>query len=256
MWFDGIDPRDPLQLTDGVYALLGRYYFLSNANIWIWGLLGNKNQRSWDYLPTLREKPEFGGRIQLPVLNGELGLSYNHREPGTDNFQMPGMLQETSVRYTEDKAGLDGKWTIGPGVWFEYVLKHNSHAPEQIPAYENYLNLGSDYTFAWGNGLNLLAEHFLYSGFSSTSGNFQTRNFTAASLSYPLGLLNRASVMVYRGWDDKSWYRFINFQRQYDNLSLYLMLFRNPESFSLYSSTLNNNLFSGKGFQIMATYNF
>jgi len=26
MWFDKIDPRDPLQLTDGVYALLARYY--------------------------------------------------------------------------------------------------------------------------------------------------------------------------------------------------------------------------------------
>jgi hypothetical protein len=25
MWFDHIDPRDPLQLTDGVYGLLGRY---------------------------------------------------------------------------------------------------------------------------------------------------------------------------------------------------------------------------------------
>ena len=27
MWFDKMDFRDPLMLTDGVYALLGRYYF-------------------------------------------------------------------------------------------------------------------------------------------------------------------------------------------------------------------------------------
>jgi hypothetical protein len=27
MWFDSVDPRDPLQLTDGVWALLVRYYF-------------------------------------------------------------------------------------------------------------------------------------------------------------------------------------------------------------------------------------
>ena len=40
MWFDRIDPRDPLQLTDGVYGLLARYYFLNNANLWIWGLYG------------------------------------------------------------------------------------------------------------------------------------------------------------------------------------------------------------------------
>src|SRR6056297_1659755 len=38
MWFDQIDPRYPLQLTDGVYGLLTKYYFLNNANIWFWVL--------------------------------------------------------------------------------------------------------------------------------------------------------------------------------------------------------------------------
>jgi hypothetical protein len=33
MWFDQLDPRDPLHLTDGVWGVLGRYYFLNNANI-------------------------------------------------------------------------------------------------------------------------------------------------------------------------------------------------------------------------------
>jgi hypothetical protein len=28
MWFDQMDPRDPLQLTDGVWGILGRYYTL------------------------------------------------------------------------------------------------------------------------------------------------------------------------------------------------------------------------------------
>ena len=41
MWFDQMDPRDPLHLTDGVWGLLARYYFLNNANIWLWGLYGN-----------------------------------------------------------------------------------------------------------------------------------------------------------------------------------------------------------------------
>ena len=36
MWFDQIDPRDPLRLTDGVWGVLGRYYFLNNFNIWAW----------------------------------------------------------------------------------------------------------------------------------------------------------------------------------------------------------------------------
>lgn len=33
MWFDEVDPRDPLKLTDGVWGILGRYYFLNNTNI-------------------------------------------------------------------------------------------------------------------------------------------------------------------------------------------------------------------------------
>ncbi|MFZ2339285.1 MAG: hypothetical protein WAW07_06110 [Bacteroidales bacterium] len=48
MWFDQMDPRDPLRLTDGVWGLLGRYYFLNNANIWLWGLYGNHDPRAWE----------------------------------------------------------------------------------------------------------------------------------------------------------------------------------------------------------------
>ena len=34
MWFDSMDPRDPLQMTDGVWGAMGRYYFNNNANVW------------------------------------------------------------------------------------------------------------------------------------------------------------------------------------------------------------------------------
>jgi len=256
MWFDGMDPRDPLQLTDGIYGLLGRYYFLDNANLWVWGLIGNKDPRGWDYVPTQIHKPEFGGRFQFPFLHGEMGVTVNHRLPGSNSAAIYGIPSGTPIQYTEDKAGLDGKWDIGPGIWFEYVLKHNSLAPIEIPELEHYLTLGSDYTFAWGNGLNLLAEHFVYASYNPPTGNNQSRNFTAASLSYPFGLRDRISAMIYRGWEDKSWYRFVNYQRQYDNLSLYLMLFRNPDSFRLYPARQDSGLFTGKGFEIMASYNF
>ena len=80
MWFDRIDPRDPLQITDGVYALLGRYYFLNNTNIWLWGLYGNNETKGWEFIPTESNTPEFGGRIQVPVPRGEIGLSYHTRK--------------------------------------------------------------------------------------------------------------------------------------------------------------------------------
>ena len=41
MWFDRVDPNDPLQLTDGVTGLLLKYTFQNNAAVWGWGLTGN-----------------------------------------------------------------------------------------------------------------------------------------------------------------------------------------------------------------------
>jgi hypothetical protein len=54
MWFDQMDPRDPLHLTDGVWGLLARYYFLNNTNVWLWGLYGNNNPRGWELVPVNR----------------------------------------------------------------------------------------------------------------------------------------------------------------------------------------------------------
>ncbi|MGB9906043.1 MAG: hypothetical protein ACPLRR_01495 [Candidatus Saccharicenans sp.] len=41
MWFDRLDPRDPIQLTDGVYGLLLRTYISTRTNLWFWVLYGN-----------------------------------------------------------------------------------------------------------------------------------------------------------------------------------------------------------------------
>ena len=123
MWFDRIDPRDPLQLTDGVYATLARYYFLNNANVWFWFLYGNDEPKGWELLSTTKKQPEYGGRIQLPLYTGELGLSYHRRQVGPDSINFSGIAGNYS-KLEEDRIGLDGKWDIGPGVWFEEVLKH------------------------------------------------------------------------------------------------------------------------------------
>ena len=74
MWFDQIDPRDPLQLTDGVWGILGRYYFLNNANIWVWGLIGNDQRKGWEVIPSVKNKPEFGFRVQMPIPGNYLSL--------------------------------------------------------------------------------------------------------------------------------------------------------------------------------------
>jgi hypothetical protein len=254
MWFDRIDFRDPLQLTDGVYSLLVRYYFHNNANIWLWTLYRNDKTKGWEQVASDKHSPEFGGRFQLPVPGGETALSMHHRRahfsPFADTIQ--GMIPEL---YPEDRIGIDGKWDLGIGLWFEGVAKHNGLENSMIHAWETYLNLGMDYTFSVGNGLNLITEYFRYSNKTVLAGKGLKGNFNALSVNYPFGLLNNISAVVYYNWEQQDWYRFINLQRKYDYLSLYLMVFWNPQHFALYNDSGDRNLFAGKGIQVMAVLN-
>lgn len=248
MWFDKIDFRDPLQLTDGVYGLLGRYYFQGNVNIWLWALYGNENTKGWEVAPTQKEKPEYGGRFQLPLFTGELAASYHYRKADYSDFYMmqPGV---TDPYFTDQLIGLDGKWDIGLGLWFEYTLKMNDEENIIFEEYEHYVNVGLDYTFGLGNGLNVITEYFRYEGTASN-------NYSVLSFNYPFGLMNRMVAAIYYNWDTEDLYRFISFQRDTDYWTFNLMVYWNPEGASIYSSSSERNLMSGTGVQFSAILNF
>jgi hypothetical protein len=253
MWFDRIDPRDPLQLTDGVYALLGRYYFLNNANLWFWLLYGNDNPKGWELLPTSGKVPEIGGRFQHPLFSGEIGVSYHHRLVGPDSLVFD---SESGYypRLKEDRIGLDGKWDVGPGIWVEEVLKHRQKS-ELLPVWENYVTLGVDYTFGIGNGLTATSEFFRL---NAASGLFMSGNhasFTALNLTYPPGFSDMLSVILYYGWEDESLYRFVSWQHSYNKWAFYLMAYWNPEKIAIYRNPEGENIFAGKGIQFMIVFN-
>jgi hypothetical protein len=252
MWFDSIDPRDPLQLTDGVYGLLVRYYFLNNANIWVWGLYGNKKLKGWDFLPTKPKSAEFGGRIQLPLGTGEWALTYHHRtlEPKLDPVGL-GQGMETSI--PEDRLGLDGKWDLGIGFWFEGTLTHQRTDFFPSP-WQRAVNIGLDYTFGLGNGLHALTESFFYTSSDKAFGSGENLSFSALSLSYPLGLLDNLSGIVYYDWDNKDFYSFLNWRRTYDRWTINIIGFWNPARFQIYRNLPENTLYAGKGFQIMIVF--
>ncbi|MFH1288899.1 MAG: hypothetical protein ABII25_09440 [bacterium] len=130
-WFDQIDPRDPLELTDGVYALLGRYYFLNNSNIWTWAMDARK--------------PEFGGRYQFPAPKGEIAFTYHHG-------RVASMDDDSENRYA-----IDGSFDLGIGLWSEAILN------------KKYLTVGADYTFDTGPGVHVLGEHSIKSAGHTTS---------------------------------------------------------------------------------------
>lgn len=256
MWFDSLDPRDPLQLTDGVYGLLMRYYFVNNANIWLWGLYGNDELRGWESVPTAEDSVEYGGRAQVPLFSGELAATYHHRRSDLSKSSLPiPSIPGVDPLTPEDRLGLDGKWDLGVGLWFEFALTHQDN--ELIPRpWERALSLGIDYTFSLGNGLNVMAEHFRFGRAEKLLAACDRVDFSALFFRYPVSILDDVTAIVYYEWDQGNWYRFLNWQRTYDRWRFNLIVFWNPESFGIYPSQQGSNSFSGQGFQFMVVFNY
>jgi hypothetical protein len=253
MWFDSIDPRDPLQLTNGVYGLLGRYYFLNNANIWAWALYGNEDLKGWETLPSDGREIEFGGRFQMPVPAGEMGFSYHHRRvnPNGTAFSMQYPAQGN---FPEQRIGLDGKWDIGVGLWFEgMVTRQDFDAPD--PRYQQFLTLGMDYTFSVGNGLHLLGEHLERVSSNHALGSGDNQSVSAMSCDYPVSLIDAVSVIVYYDWDNNNWSRFLNWQRTYDRWQVNVSAFWNADQTPPALDTAGSNGYGGKGIQFMLVFN-
>jgi hypothetical protein len=251
MWFDQMDPRDPLQLTDGVWGLLARYYFTNNTNIWLWGLYGNEEPKTWEIGQTPPRSPEFGGRFQTPMPRGEAALSFHHRKS-----DIPGIwfLQDPVYRVPENRVGIDARWDVEIGLWTEAVWIKKSRDAGMF-THQQILNLGADYTFGLGNGLTLLAEQLFYTMDEKAFQLGNINHFTGISLVYPVSIFDNISTILYYHWKQNNIYSFFNWQHQLNNLTLYFMAFWNPQTFRLPQQNETTQLFSGKGFQLMLVYN-
>lgn len=249
MWFDQVDPRDPLQLTDGVWGLLGRYYFLNNVNIWLWGLYGNDGPKTWEIGQTTRKTPEFGGRVQLPVPLGETALSFHHRKADLRDLDYPELEKVPENRY-----GFDGKWDLGVGLWLETSWIQKQRKAGQFTN-QQIINFGTDYTFGIGNGINIIYEQLLYSFDEKAFAFKKNIFFSGTSISYPLGILDNLSAIIYYDWTKNNFYNFINWQHQFNRFTFYLMAFSNPETFQLPQQSEAGLLFSGQGLQLMIVFN-
>lgn len=253
MWFDKIDPRDPLQLTDGVKGLLARYFFLNNTNIWFWGLYDNNDTKGLERTPTTNSSFEYGERFQLPIFDGEAGLSFHHRNTDIRAIEIT-LKSNGNTSIPEDRFGIDGKWDLGIGAWFEAVL---TQTQTDIPGlkYQRQWTLGADYTFDIGNGLYILTEFFRSENPTEAFGRANGTSFSAVSTNYPIGIVDKISGIVYFDWTNQTWYRFINWQRTYDNWIIYLLGFWNPNTVQLYQTQSGSNTFAGTGIQLMVVFN-
>lgn len=245
-WFDSVDPRDPLKMTDGVYAGLFRYYFFNNFNIWLWGVYGQDKTRGMDLLPSEEGSIEYGGRLQFPLFTGESGVSYHHRKVNV------GFINH---QYNEQRFALDGYWDIGIGAWYEAVAKYGDS--DLLPyQWQKLLTIGADYTIAIGNGVYTAAEHLITQVSREFSGRELEYNTTSLTIMYPFGIFDNISSITYYKWDDAQFYQFISWMRTYDRFAFNLNLFYYPQGSAKLDDTNLHIPKSGYGAQIMVMYNY
>ncbi len=250
MWFDQVDPRDPLQLTDGVWGLLGRYYFLNNANLWLWVLYPSSEPKTWEFAGTNMHFPEIGGRIQYPVPAGELGLSYHYRKADTrgNSLEIPEIN-----KVPENRIGLDGKWDVGIGLWFEATQTSFSE-PVNALTHQTMLSVGTDYTFGAGNGLNVIFEHLVYGSGEEAFHYPSALNFSGISVTYPLSMFTQLSAIFYYDWRNGNTYNYLSLKRQLKRLDVHLMAYWNPEKGLMPNQPSERNLYTGAGLQCMLVF--
>ena len=250
MWFDQIDPRDPLQITNGVYGVLLRYYFLNNANFWLWGLYGQDEPKGLEIVPSAKGSPELGGRFQIPLLKGDVAATFFRREMNLHNSPI-GVFAQQNNKF-ENRYALDGKWDVGVGLWFEAAILKKDVPLEEFSE-QHIFNIGLDYTFNFGNGLHVLSEYFVY----DLAKNFNTFKVVALLMDYNLDLFDQLMAMVYWDRENKNFYRYGGWRRIYDKWSFNLNFFWNPATNNLYNFADRNpeQQFSGKGLLFMFIYN-
>ncbi len=249
-WFNQIDPRDPLGLTNGVYGFLIRYYFKDNSNIWFWSLLGNNERRGLDFLNSNKNKPEFGARFQKIIPNGEIAISYHYRKTTFDQLKLINPYQINP----EQRIGLDAKWDIGIGLWFEasYIERMKKIGPYSN---QGLFLVGSDYTFNIGNGLNLIGEHFInFLGEKNISE--ESSSISATSISYPISFIGSLNAFYYRQWKNNKNTFAVNYQHNFNKITAYLIATYNPRlnEESFFENEILNT-FVGPSFQLLLTYN-
>jgi hypothetical protein len=252
-WFNQIDPRDPLALTNGVYGLMGRYFFQNNANIWLWGLYGNEKRRGFDLLNTNKDIPEWGGRLQLPINSGEIGFTYHHR-----NASANALLDTDSLdKIPESRYAIDIKvdQIIGLSLEATYIQKAESAENLNDINHQQLINIGIDYTFGLGNGLTLLTEHLIINSNETAFETGNTSHITALSLSYPLSFFDNISTLAYYSWTNETATVFINYQHQFSNFLGYVMAYYNPSQLiGIQQNDFVNN-FSGPGIRLLVVFN-
>lgn len=246
MWFDRVDPRDPLALTDGVWGARFRYTSDANVGLWLWGLYGNDETKGVELFPSEDDEPEFGGRLQAPLGSGEIAASAHTRL--VDGSSM--MLGE----FREHRVALDGRWDVEVGLWVEAVLGRYDN--RLLPfRWRQSGTAGVDYTIPVGNGIYVLAEHMAVSLADEIGESDVDTDYSACMVTYQLGILDALTFIGYFSWDTERFSPYASWRRAWDRLELNLIFFDYKEADTGTALLARETPVTGLGGQVVLIYN-
>ncbi|MFH1958179.1 MAG: hypothetical protein ABIJ15_06855 [bacterium] len=241
-WFDRLDIRDTLQITEGADALLYRRYFPDNSNIWGWVIYGNEGRKGLEMCGSEEGRPEIGGRWQFPVPRGEMALSTHRR--CVDKSEWNSVMSEPMSGGQEIRLAADGNWDIGPGLWFETAVEETD-INKNSRYWRKLATVGADYTLE--SGIHLQGEHFIHSSGSKMTDHDDAYKISAVSADFVISLLDSITAIGYYNWKECRTYHYAGWQRKYDNWQFDISVFSSAED--------STSSFGGKGAQCLVTYN-
>ena len=173
-----------------------------------------------------------------------------------DTLNSIGNASENEIM-KESRIGLDGKWDLEIGLWFESSLTKLDANIYSLPRMQDSWNLGADYTFGIGSGLGMTLEYFRVHSGDQILINGKTIHLIGCLFTYPFSILDNVSTMVFYLPDQNLLYNYLSWSRTYDNWSFYTIVYWNPDNSQLITlQSQGKNLFAGKGIQLMVNYNF
>lgn len=182
-WFDQLDPRDPLALSPGVWAAMGRQYFDNGMNLRIW-TMADAPEAQRDYWGDTKSWPwDMGGRLEYPIPAGTLGLTLHS-------------LDISNVSdVSENRIAGDIRVDAIVGLWSEMMFARIEDPTWTMDAFS--VMAGMDYTFGLGNGLYTALEIATsYQGGSGDEMPWQARTI-AFTANYTLGLSDGLTFYLY-----------------------------------------------------------
>lgn len=213
-WFDRLSPLDESEETEGVLAALGSIPLGSTGGLKLWAIHSEDECRGNEVIPSVPDRIEPGGRLELPVGPVFTGISYHYRR----------VTFPTLTEAEEHRLGFDLRWDGSFGAWLE---SSGSYYPgvdwAPFPDRQLAMSLGTDYTVSLGSGLYLRQETgWIYQGWGNLA-SLHTENVSTAFLAtYPLSLVDNLQVLSLYDWSSREANAIVQVSRVYDYWSFYL----------------------------------